>query len=59
MWILFVIFLEVDRYMVAPQGVYPMMDDCFEARDFFIATAPKPKINYEAICIQTDKLELQ
>lgn len=54
MWILFVIFLEADRYMVSPQGVYPMMDDCFEARDFFMATAPKPKINYEAICVQTD-----
>jgi len=54
MWILFVIFLEADRYVVAPQDVYPMMADCFEARDFFIATAPKPKINYDAICIQTD-----
>ena len=40
--------------MVSPQGVYPMMADCFEARDFFMATAPKPKINYEAICVQTD-----
>lgn len=54
MWVLFVILLEADRYMVAPQGVYPMMDDCFEARDFFMATAPKPKVNYDAICIMTD-----
>lgn len=56
MWILFVILLESDRYYVSPQGMYPTMDGCFEARDFFIATAPQPKINYEAICIQTDKL---
>lgn len=54
MWVLFVIFLEADRYMVAPQGVYPSMSGCFEARDFFMATAPQPKINYDAICIQTD-----
>lgn len=54
MWILFVILLEADRYYVAPQGVFPAMADCFEARDFFMATAPQPKINYEAICIQTD-----
>jgi len=31
--------------------------ECFEAREYFISTAPKPKINYEAICIQTDKME--
>lgn len=30
------------------------MDECFEAREYFMATAPQPKINYEAICIQTD-----
>lgn len=54
MWILFVILLEADRYMVGPQGVYPTMEDCFEARDFFMATAPQPKINYDSICIQTN-----
>ena len=56
MWVLFVIFLETDRYMVAPQGVYPTMDDCFEARENVMQSAPQPKINYEAVCIQTDKL---
>ncbi len=54
MWILFVILLEVDRYYVAPQDVFPTMASCFEARDFFMATAPKPKVNYDAICIMTD-----
>lgn len=54
MWVLFVILLEADRYYVSPNGIYPTMGDCFEARDFFMATAPQPKINYDAICIQTD-----
>jgi len=54
MWILFVILLEADRYMVAPRGVYPTMEVCFEARDVIMSTAPQPKINYEAVCIQTD-----
>ncbi len=54
MWILFVILLEADRYYVAPQDVFPTMANCFEARDFFMATAPKPKVNYDAICIMTD-----
>jgi hypothetical protein len=30
------------------------MGDCFAAREYFLATAPQPKINYEAVCIQTD-----
>ena len=56
MWMLFVIMLEADRYYVAPQGPFPSMEVCFEARDYFMGTAPKPKINYEAVCIQTDKV---
>ena len=56
MWVLFVILLEADRYIVAPQGIFPSMDDCFEAREAIVQSAPQPKINYEAICIQTDKL---
>jgi len=54
MWILFVILLEADRYYVAPQGIFPNMDDCFAAHEVFMATAPQPKINYDAICIQTN-----
>jgi hypothetical protein len=54
MWMLFVILLEADRYFVSPNGIYPTMQDCFEARDLFMATAPQPKLNYDAICIQTD-----
>ena len=56
MWVLFVILLEADRYMVAPRGIFPTMEDCFEAREAVMQSAPQPKINYEAICIQTDKL---
>ena len=56
MWMLFLIILEVDRYYVAPQGPFPTMEVCFEAREVALSTAPKPKINYEAVCIYTDKV---
>jgi hypothetical protein len=58
-WILFVILLEPDRYFVSPNGFYTTMEQCFEARQLFILSAPQPKMNYEAICIQTDKVEMQ
>ncbi len=54
MWVLFVILLEADRYYVSPNGIYPTMQDCFEARELVMQSAPQPKINYDAICIQTD-----
>jgi len=57
MWMLFVIILQQDSYMVAPQGPFPTMEVCFEARERIMDTAPKPKINYEVVCIQTDKVE--
>ena len=56
MWMLFTILLTAEGYYTHTQGPFTTMDDCFEARDFLIATGPKPKINYEAVCIQTDEL---
>ena len=54
MWLLFAILINSNGYAVYPQGPFMSMSDCFEAREYFLATAPKPKINYEAVCIQTD-----
>ena len=54
MWLLFAILIQTDGYAVFPQGPFMTMNDCFEAREVFINTAPKPKINYEAVCVQTD-----
>jgi hypothetical protein len=56
MWMLFIIVMQADSYMVAPRGPFPTMEDCFEARETTLNTFPKPKINYEAVCIQTDEL---
>ena len=57
MWMLFLIVLQTDSYMVSPQGPFATMEDCFKAREYVMVTAPKPKINYEAVCIQTDKVK--
>ncbi len=54
MWMLFLIVLESNAYMVAPQGPFTSMEGCFEAREAVMRSAPQPKINYEAVCIQTD-----
>ena len=54
MWLLFAILIQGDAYAVFPQGPFMTMDDCFKAREHFIETAPKPRINYEAVCIQTN-----
>lgn len=54
MWMLFLIVLEADVYLVSPQGPFTSIERCFEARDGIISTAPQPKINYEVVCIQTD-----
>lgn len=56
MWMLFAIIITAEGYGTMPQGPFMTMDECFEAREYFINTAPKPKINYEAICIQTDQV---
>ena len=55
-WVLFVLLLEAEKYYVMPQGQYLTMEDCFGAHELFMRTAPKPKINYEAICVQTNQI---
>ena len=57
MWMLFVIVLQTDSYVVAPQGPFATMEDCFKAREYVMETAPKPKINYEAVCVHTNKIK--
>ena len=56
MWMLFVILLETNQYFVAPRGPFESMEVCFEERERILATFPEPKINYEAVCIRTDKV---
>ena len=58
-WVLFVLLLEAERYYVMPQGHYMTMEECFEARDVVMQSAPQPKMNYDAICIQTNEISMQ
>ena len=58
MWMLFVILLETDRYMVSPNGLFTTQQECLTAREYFMSTAPQPQVNYEAVCIGTDKVGL-
>jgi len=58
-WVLFVLLLEAERYYVVPQGHYMTMEECFEARDVVMQSAPQPKMNYDAICIQTNEITMQ
>ena len=58
MWMMFVILLETDRYMVSPNGLFTSAEECESARKVFMATAPQPQMNYEAVCIATDKVVL-
>lgn len=58
MWMMFVILLETDRYMVSPNGLFTSVEECESARAVFMATAPQPQMNYEAVCIATDKVGL-
>ena len=36
-WILFVILVNGEQYMVKPDSVHPSMDSCFDRRDQIVA----------------------
>jgi len=54
-WVLVAVLIINQESQHMPLGYFTEMESCIEARDVFIATGPKPKINYEAVCIFTDQ----
>jgi hypothetical protein len=55
LWLLVVIFIVDGSAYMHHGGLYGSMDECFDEWEIVMQTAPQPKINYEAICIQTDQ----
>lgn len=55
-WLLFAIILEAEQYYVKAVSAHKHAAECYAARDRMLATAPKPKINYEIVCIATDRV---
>lgn len=53
-WFLIGVLIQGSQVMVKPLGVFIEMDDCFETREYVLAQAEKPKINYEIVCVQVD-----
>ena len=53
-WALVAIIISGSGVITKPFGVFLRMGDCFEARDALISQAPKPKINYEVLCVRVD-----
>lgn len=57
-WFLFIIILGEESYVVSVNSIHQTMGSCFVARDAIMTSAPKPKINYEAVCIKSDRVNL-
>jgi len=54
-WILFVILVNGEQYMVKPESMHPSMDSCFERREEIVTEVGKPIVNYQVICVPTDQ----
>lgn len=57
-WALVLIYFAETELHFRGIGVYPSMDECFEAREQFMAGGPQPKLNYESVCVSTNRLEV-
>lgn len=53
MWFLFVIGISNGMWAVTTNGPYPNMAKCFKVREALLETYPKPKIDYEAVCVRS------
>lgn len=57
-WALVLIYFTETELHFRGIGVYASMAECFEAREQFMAEGPQPKINYESVCVATNRLDL-
>ena len=54
MWFLVGIAVGIGGAQAVPVSLHKSMDECFRAREVFMEELPKPKMNYEVVCIRTD-----
>lgn len=57
-WALVLIYFAETELHFRGIGVYASMSECFEARENFMAEGPQPKVNYESVCVATNRLEV-
>ena len=57
-WILFVIMINSQGYATKVDSFHEEMDKCFERRQEIVRTLGTPIINYQAICVRTDKVKM-
>ena len=54
MWSLVFIAVGIKGVLAVPVSLHPTMEECFNAREVVMDELPKPKINYETVCVRTD-----
>lgn len=54
MWVLVAVLLSAKGVAVQPISLYNTMEECFAGREEFMLPMPKPKVNYEFVCVRTD-----
>jgi len=55
-WLLVGILVQGSQVFTKPLGAFVEMDRCFEVREYVLAQASKPKLNYEVVCVQTNEM---
>lgn len=55
-WLLVGILIQNGMVYAKPLGIFGSENKCLEVREYVMAQAPKPDINYESVCVHTDQL---
>ena len=54
MWALVGVVVGMAGAQAVPVSIHATMEQCFSAREVFMEELPKPKMNYEVVCVRTD-----
>jgi len=56
-WVLLVIMIGPQNYATQVDSMHDKMDKCFERRQEIVKIIGEPIVNYQAVCIRTDKIK--
>ena len=57
-WILIGLLVQASQIYVKPIALHESMADCMTHREVVVEQIGRPIVNYQVVCIQTDRIDI-
>jgi len=57
-WILVGLLVQASQIYVRPIALHESMDGCMAHREYVVEQIGRPIVNYQVVCVQTDRIDI-